>query len=519
MCKAYSIYLRKSRADREDEAAGRGDTLARHRAALLELAGRRQLPVAEVYEEVVSGESVAARPQMRRLLRAVEAGRYAGVLVMEVERLARGNTRDQGLVAETFQCSGTRIITPARDYDPSDEADEEYFEFGLFMSRREYKAINRRLQRGRAASLSEGKYIAGSAPYGYARKKLTGQKGYTLEILPQRAEVVRLIFSLYTSGDGSGQYGFLALARRLDALGIPSPGGGQWQPGTVKDILRNPVYAGMLRWAHRPAVKTLREGLPAASRPVNREAKVLPGLHPPIVEPAVWASAQQTLARRAHTPVSGGRSLANPLSGLVFCALCGRSMERRRYRRGRETLVCPGKDCANMSAALEEVEDAIVKALSRHLAGYPLDSAVFRRAARSNAAPSEAASALEGSLSALRRRLEALPELLEEGVYTPQLYARRRGALEARISALEASLSASALQEQAHSLPRSALPLPATLEVSRLYLALPTAQDRNELLKALLSRVEYRKTAGGRWNAQSLELFVFPRVRLPATAG
>ena len=37
---------------------------------------------------------------------------------------------------------------------------EEYFEFGLFMSRREYNTIKRRLQRGRLASVREGKYVA-----------------------------------------------------------------------------------------------------------------------------------------------------------------------------------------------------------------------------------------------------------------------------------------------------------------------------------------------------------------------
>ena len=84
---------------------------------------------------------------------------------MEVERLARGNTTDQGIVADTFKYSDTKIVTPNKIYDPGDEFDEEYFEFGLFMSRREYKTINRRLQRGRRASLSEGKYIAGKATY------------------------------------------------------------------------------------------------------------------------------------------------------------------------------------------------------------------------------------------------------------------------------------------------------------------------------------------------------------------
>ena len=166
----YLMYLRKSRKDRDLELqTGRFDTLQRHRDTLLALAHQQAYSVAHIYEEVVSGDTIAERPEMQKLLAAVESGAYAGVLVMEVPRLARGNTRDQGTVAETFQYSGTKIITPDKVYDPADEADAEYFEFGLFMSRREYKAINRRLQRGRMASLSEGKYIAGTAPYGYRR--------------------------------------------------------------------------------------------------------------------------------------------------------------------------------------------------------------------------------------------------------------------------------------------------------------------------------------------------------------
>ena len=191
----YLIYLRKSRKDRELELqTGNFDTLQRHRDTLLALARQRGYTIAHIYEEVVSGDTVAERPEMQKLLAAVETGEYAGVLVMEIPRLARGNTRDQGMVAETFQYSNTRIITPDKVYDPADEADEEYFEFGLFMSRREYKAINRRLQRGRMASLTEGKYIAGTAPYGYRRVRIPHQRGFTLEIVPEAAETVREIF-------------------------------------------------------------------------------------------------------------------------------------------------------------------------------------------------------------------------------------------------------------------------------------------------------------------------------------
>ena len=59
------------------------------------------------------------------------------------------------------------------------------------MSRREYKTINRRLIRGRDSSASEGKYISSIAPYGYKRVKLENEKGFTLEPVPEEAEVVK----------------------------------------------------------------------------------------------------------------------------------------------------------------------------------------------------------------------------------------------------------------------------------------------------------------------------------------
>ena len=60
-----------------------------------------------IYREVVSGDCIAGRPVMQQLLREVSAGDRDGVLVVEIERLARGDTQDQGMVAKAFQYSGT----------------------------------------------------------------------------------------------------------------------------------------------------------------------------------------------------------------------------------------------------------------------------------------------------------------------------------------------------------------------------------------------------------------------------
>ena len=102
---SYCMYLRRSRADDDAERMGAGETLARHYMMLQELAGRmlgHPIPESAVYREIVSGDTIADRPEMRRLMQDVELGRWNGVFVADIDRLARGDTMDQGLVAQTF---------------------------------------------------------------------------------------------------------------------------------------------------------------------------------------------------------------------------------------------------------------------------------------------------------------------------------------------------------------------------------------------------------------------------------
>lgn len=130
------LYLRKSR---DDENESKEETLARHERMLIDYCKRYDLKVEKVYKEVVSGESIAARPEVKKLLDDVAYGSYDGVVVVELERLSRGNQIDQAEILEIFKKSGTKIYTLNKVYDFSsnDEIDEEFFEFGLFMSRRE----------------------------------------------------------------------------------------------------------------------------------------------------------------------------------------------------------------------------------------------------------------------------------------------------------------------------------------------------------------------------------------------
>ncbi len=303
----YSLYLRKSRADLEAEERGEGETLARHEKMLIELARRYGFSIGKIYREIVSGESIEARPVVQELLKDVESGRWKGVLVVEVERLARGDTMDQGRVAKSFKFSNTKIITPIKIFDPNDECDEEYFEFGLFMSRREYKTINRRLQRGRVSSVKEGKYVGSVAPFGYDRVKLVKDKGYTLA-KNDEAPVVEKMFQIYAYNE----IAINEVVRRLNLAGFKPRKAKEWTISAVKDILSNPIYIGKIRWDSRKTVKEYRNGKIVNTRPRNENYTLCDGLHEPIIDMETWNIVQEK--RSKHTPaVIHNKVIQNPL--------------------------------------------------------------------------------------------------------------------------------------------------------------------------------------------------------------
>ena len=304
----YSLYLRKSRADLEAEEKGEGETLARHEKMLIELAKRYGFSIGKIYREIVSGESIESRPVVQELLRDVESGRWKGVLVVEVERLARGDTMDQGRVAKSFKFSNTKIITPIKIYDPNNEFDEEYFEFGLFMSRREYKTINRRLQRGRVSSVKEGKFVGSIAPFGYDRVKIKKDKGFTLA-KNDEAKAVEKIFNLYA-------YNNIAInevVRHLNIARLTPRKAEKWTISAVKNILSNPVYIGKIRWDSRKTVKEYKNGRIVNTRPRNTDYMLCNGLHEPIIDIDTWNIVQEK--RSKHTPaVIRHHVVQNPLA-------------------------------------------------------------------------------------------------------------------------------------------------------------------------------------------------------------
>ena len=274
------MYLRKSRAEDGQDT----DTiLQRHRETLTEYAGTHNIHIIETYPEVVSGESLYARPEMLRLLEDVEAGKYQCVLCMDMDRLSRGSMRDQGIVLDAFKYSGTLIVTPERVYDLTTEADEQFAEIKTFLSRQEWRMINGRMQRGRLQSVRSGRYQS-QAPYGY--RNIYVGKVPTLEICEEEAAIVRLIYQMFTEGTGA-----TTIARTINGMGARTRTGHMFDKSAIGRILHNPTYIGKIPWGRQTETKAID------GRHIYRQPKdkwiVADGIHPAIVDTETFNRVQE----------------------------------------------------------------------------------------------------------------------------------------------------------------------------------------------------------------------------------
>ena len=480
----FAFYLRKSRADLELEKLGEMETLARHTGMLEQLARRHDIPMSQVdiYREVVSGESIQDRPEMQRLLKAVSERKYKAVLVVEIERLARGNTSDQGQVADAFLYSNTLIITPSKVYNPADTADLEYFEFGLFMSRREYQAIRRRLQAGKLAAVKEGQYIANWTPYGYTAVR-NGKKDRHLEVVPEEAEVVKTVYELSQNGYSPG-----GIARELTRRGIKPPrNADQWHKSTITRMLHNPVYIGKIRWSAKETTRVLADDGRTVKRRVYNPAPILvDGSHAQIIDISVWNAVNQ---QRISTPVKSDVKLVNPLAGLLKCTSCHRGIQYKGPSKKQPKAVYCHRGVYNCSQKAIHA-DILLAAIVDKLKEILEDTEIRAKEETPKDETPQKIKAISKSLNREQQKLKKIYTSFESGIYSADEFISRRNEIQGEISRLQLQL------EELNQKPKAPEPKEYVQTLHELIDSLNNpaipAEQKNKFLKAFIKVIYYQ---------------------------
>lgn len=516
----YVMYLRKSRKDDEYGAASNEEVLARHEQLLNDTAKRNKIIVSAIYREVRSGDSISARPMMQQLLSELADGKWDGVLVVEIERLARGDTIDQGIVTRAFQESGAMIITPIKIYNPNDEYDEEYFEFGLFMSRREYKTIKRRMERGRLAASREGKFCGNKTPYGYKREKLLGESGYQLVPDPSEAEVVQKIFDWYVNGlpqtDGSRKMaGMSAIAERLTSEGYPPRYNSVWSHNTVSDLLKNPVYIGKITWGKNKALDCLEEDGTLRFRDHRQsQANVFDGRHEPLISNELYFAAQKRRHSSPHSRTHYVANCSNALTGLIRCKDCGHNLFYRKAgaRSPKDTMLCNNRECHNIGCFYDVLESRVIDSIRLYANQHMRKDNKRKR----DTSFQSSINRIQKELDASAVQLDKIYTAYERGVYTDDIFLQRSSAVKKKMDDLQKTLQELQTQEaqRQQSDEQQDLLIPKMLHLVETYWSIETAADRNSALKEVIDHIEYEKheksPKGGPFD--NFSLTIYPRI-------
>lgn len=499
----WLMYLRKSRQDDPNETIG--EVLAKHEGILQEWAKRElgyEIPDTCIYREVVSGESLEDRIEIQKVLARIEDPQVAGVIVVEPQRLSRGDLEDCGKLISTLQYTKTLVATPMMTYSMENKMERRFFQDELMRGRDYLEYTKEILLRGRIAAIKRGCYISVVPPYGY--DKIVIGKDHTLT--PNgNADIVRMIFDLYVNQDKS----FYQISTHLNKLMIPAPLGGIWRSDTIRVVLKNVHYIGKVSYNKVKKTTVMENGERIVKRLTQSQEDVIiaEGKHPAIVDTALFQKAQEK--RNLEPRKKRDYTLHNVFSGLIYCAKCGKSIMRHPYKNTEARMECRSSPKCYKTAKYSEVEKAVIATLEQ--AELPkLRAMRDNRAGDSVNLQKKLLERLEKQMDEYRQQEEKQYDLLETGVYSQAVFERRNTALRQKITEC---------QEQVQQT-RSAMPKAIDYDekVTTLEKAIETLKDptasvevKNKFLKKIVQKINY-STGKSSYNNTEIILDIYLRL-------
>lgn len=496
------IYLRKSRQDDPNETVE--EVLARHETDLQNYALRvwgAKIPEANIYREVVSGETIEDRPEIKKVIDRMQGGKVAAVLVIEVSRLSRGDMLDLGIIEHSFLYTSTLCITPDRFFDLNDKYMRRAFEDELRSSNRYLEQTKETLMRGRRLSASQGYWVQATAPYGYDREQQRNKR--FILVANENAANVRMAFEWFADG-----WGFYKIAKTLTNTNVaPSMKKTiKWSIQAVRRMLQNDAYIGIVRFGCTKTIRVYENGVLKKKQVPAPESEhiVVRGKHDPIIPLDLWDRVQQRLGTCDKT--NSQYDLVNPLASLLFCKKCGRALIRKGGGTGgKMRFACASApQCPVKSVIIEVLYDTFHDALRAQ--AFEIEEKIRTGAGSIREAREVQLAQLEVKMQKLVEQEDHQYDLLEKKEYTPEVFNRRHSKLVKEMDELRA-----AIEEARKTMPETVDYDDALVRLNAAIDAFDnpdmTPLEKNMILKAIVARVDYdRERTGKQHNPFELDI-------------
>lgn len=462
-----------------------------------------------------SGRNIQ-REDTDEILKMAQEGMFKVMITTENDRIARRRStavviRDKlkMLGIQVYAISQPLPIKCPNCFDPLDDdvgiitetISDMKSQLDLSRIRRNYKiGMPKRIERGKPT---------GSLAYGLIKKYEVVGKDYSgndqLQIKyvwdEQKANIVKRIIDDYLSGKGTW-----LISLNLNLEGIPSSQGKKWSRSAILIVLKNPIYAGLIRYGWKP-VKNGKRKIQPRENWMIRNAEF-----PGIITKDKYESVQKEIHRRKTI---GGRASSSGglLIGLIKCGYCGYSMfqtnTKSTFKNGRKyiykgyacgTFLQRGS-CQHNSKKQDYINGIILKEVLK-LANDETRKSFYNKLSKTKISSfKKTLKQKESVLKNLKKTYERVLYAYRSGIDSIEEYAKNKENLLPQIETLE--LEYLKLKDSKKTLPIFSWNKQYENAINK-FLTSPTEEDKIKIkiiLSRLIERIEFKK------NPLSIKIF------------
>lgn len=403
---SIAIYSRKSKFTGKGESIGNQIELCKEyiRAHY----GDDALDHLVVYEDEGFSGGNLNRPDFKKMMAAAKERKFKAIIVYRLDRISR-NISDFSSLIEELARLDIAFVSIKEQFDTGSPMGRAMMYIASVFSQLERETIAERIRDNMHELAKTGRWLGGTTPTGFESEgeekvAVDGKKKKTfkLKLVPQEAEIVRMIYDLFSETNSLTMTEAELMKRR-----IVTRNGNYFTRFSIKAILQNPVY--MI--ADQEAYDYLTEkeadlfsdwaefdgkhGIMAYNRTDQEKGKttqynpvsewiVAVGKHAGLIPGKTWVRVQEALEQNKSKAFRRPKSNEALLTGLLYCR-CGNRMypklSKRRTADGDAifTYVCKLKErsqrslCNNRNASGNTIDLAVVeqvKQLNDHNAEF-----------------------------------------------------------------------------------------------------------------------------------------------------
>lgn len=268
-----------------------------------------------VYSDEALTGTKDSRAEFQQLLKDCRAGKIDMVITKSISRFARNTVTLLETVRE-LKAIHVDVFFEEQNIHSMSGDGEMILSFLATFAQEESRSASENMKWRIKKDFHEGIIWGGKSCLGY---KLENRK---LEMIPEEAEIVRLIFQLYIEGLGADTIGKI-----LDNAGIKPKYASKWSRSTIMQIISNHNYTGDLMLQ-----KTFRDNHLTKRKVMNKgefDQYIVENNHEAIISHEVFAEAQRIRKEKRKRSLSSSIQKHYPFKGMVRCGMCGRAYVRK----------------------------------------------------------------------------------------------------------------------------------------------------------------------------------------------